>query len=155
MKKAVTFEAKKTGIVNAVVKGTLGDNASAASSVTISGLEHDRYQRFLGVCGEDPVEMFNIGEEESFDEDNSEFTFDFCNVGDIGLVDVEDEQALSSWMRISDVAKVVGVTFAESYWKKQVRMSGPTKNMITPDGRHDMEGTALINRKGKKFTLCW
>ena len=37
-----------------------------------------------------PVELFNIGEEESFDKDNSGFAFDFCNVGDIGLVDVED-----------------------------------------------------------------
>ena len=37
MKKAGTFEAKNTGVMNAVVKGTPGDNASAASSVTISG----------------------------------------------------------------------------------------------------------------------
>ena len=27
--------------------------------------------------------------------------------------------------------------------------------MITPDGQHGMEGTALINRKGEKRTLCW
>ena len=26
--------------------------------------------------------------------------------------------------------------------------------MITPNGRHDMDGTALINRKGNKHTLC-
>ena len=92
MKKESTFEAKKTGVVTAVMKGTPGDNASAALSVTISGPEHDRYQRFLGVCGEDPVEIFNIGEEETFDEDNAGFAFDFCNVGDIGLIDIEDEQ---------------------------------------------------------------
>ena len=36
MKKAGTFEAKTTGVVNATVKGTPGDDASAASSVTIS-----------------------------------------------------------------------------------------------------------------------
>ena len=34
-------------------------------------------------------------------------------------------------------------------------MSGPTKNMITPDGLNDLEVTALINRKGNKLTLCW
>ena len=77
--------------------------------------------------------MFNIGKEESFDEDDAGFAFDFCDVRDIGLVDVEDEQTSSSWMSISDVAKVGGVTFAESYWNKQVRKSGSTKNMITPD----------------------
>ena len=63
MKKAGTFEAKKTGVVNAVAKGTLGDDDSAELSVTISRPEHDRYQRFLGVCGEDTVDLFNIGEE--------------------------------------------------------------------------------------------
>ena len=42
MKKADTFKANSTGIVNAVVESTLGDNASAASSVTISGSEHNR-----------------------------------------------------------------------------------------------------------------
>ena len=61
MKKAGNFEAKKTGVVNAVVKVTPGDDDSASSSVTISGLEHDQYQCFLGVCGEDPAELFNIG----------------------------------------------------------------------------------------------
>ena len=101
------------------------------------------------------MELFNIGEEESFDKDNSGFAFDFCNVGDIGLVDVEDEQTLSSWMRTPDVSKVGGVTFTESPWKKQGQKSRPTKNMITPDGQHDMEGTALIKRKGDKRTLCW
>ena len=49
MKKAGNFEVKKTGVVNAAVKGTPGDDASAALSVTISGPEHDQYQRFLGV----------------------------------------------------------------------------------------------------------
>ena len=44
MKKAGTFEAKKTGVVNTVVGGTSGDNASAALSVTTSGLEHNQYQ---------------------------------------------------------------------------------------------------------------
>ena len=58
-------------------------------------------------------------------------------------------------MSISDVAKVGGVTFAESHWKKQGRKSGPTKKMITPDVRHDMESTDLINRKGNKCTICW
>ena len=43
MKKAGTFEAKKTGVVNAVVKGMPGDDASAELSVTISGSEHDQY----------------------------------------------------------------------------------------------------------------
>ena len=37
MKKAVTFEAKKTRVVNVIVKVTPGDYASAALSVTISG----------------------------------------------------------------------------------------------------------------------
>ena len=40
MKNAGTFEANKTGVVNAVVKGTPGDNYSAAFSVTISRPEH-------------------------------------------------------------------------------------------------------------------
>ena len=81
--------------------------------------------------------------------------FDFCNIGNIGLVDVEDEQTLSSRMRTSDVAKVGGVTFAERHWKKKGQKSGPTKNMITPDGRYEMEGTVLIKRKGDRRTLCW
>ena len=58
-------------------------------------------------------------------------------------------------MSTSDVAKVGIVAFAESHWKKQVQKSNPTNNMITPDGRHNMEGTSLINRKGEKCTLCW
>ena len=95
MKKAGTFKEKKTGVANAVMKGTPGDNVSAALSVTISGLEHGQYQHFLGVCGENPVELFNIGEEEAFDGDDTGFAFDFCNVGDIGIVDVEDEQTPS------------------------------------------------------------
>ena len=36
MKHLGTFEAKKTGVVNSVVKGTPGDNASVTLSVTIS-----------------------------------------------------------------------------------------------------------------------
>ena len=103
--------------MNAVVKGTPGENTSAASSVTISRPEHDQYQSFLGACGEDPVELFNIGEEEAFDEDDAGFTFYFCNIGDIGLVDVEYEQTLSIRMITSDVAKVGGVTFSESHRK--------------------------------------
>ena len=91
MKKAGNLEAKKTGVVNAVVESTPVKDASTASPVTISGSEHDHYQRFLGVCREDPVELFNIGEEEEFDEDDSGFSFDFCIIGDISLVDVEDE----------------------------------------------------------------
>ena len=155
MKKAGTFESKKTGFVNSVVKGTPGDDDSAALSVTISGSEHDQYQRFLGVCGEYPVELFNIGEEDEFDEDDAGFAFYFCNISNIDILDVEDDQTLSIWMIISDVAKVGGVTFAESHWKKQGRKSRPTNNMITPDGQHAMEGTALINRKGNKRTLRW
>ena len=62
MKKVGTFEAKKTGFVNTVVEGTPGVNASAASSVTISGSEHNQYQHFLGVCREDPENLFSIGE---------------------------------------------------------------------------------------------
>ena len=61
MKNVVTFEENKTGVVNTVVEGTPGNDTSAAASVTIIGLEHDQYQRFLGVCGEDPVDLFNIG----------------------------------------------------------------------------------------------
>ena len=155
MKKAGTFEAKKTGVVNSVIKGTPGDDASAASSVNISRPEHNQYQHFLGVCVEDPVELFNIGEEESFYEEDAGFAFNFCNVGDIGLVDVEYKQTSSIWMSISDVSKVGGVTLAENHWKKQGKKSGPTKNIITPDGQHDMKGTDLINRKGDKHTLCW
>ena len=134
MKKAGTFENKKKGVVNAVVKCMPGDDASAASSVTISGSEHGQYQRFLGVCGEDSLDLFNVGEEEAYYEDDSGFVFYFCNVGGIGLVDVEDAQTLYIWMIISDVAKVCRVTFAESYWKKQGRKSGPARNMITTDG---------------------
>ena len=65
------------------------------------------------------MELFNIGKEEAFDEENTGSAFDFCNVGDIGLVDVEDAQTSYIWMRISYVTKVVGVNFAESHWKKQ------------------------------------
>ena len=46
------------------------------------------------------MELFGIGEEEAFDEDDAGFAFDFCNVGKIGLVDVEDKQTLSRWMSI-------------------------------------------------------
>ena len=73
----------------------------------------------------------------------------------MGLVDVEVEQILSNGMRISDVAKDGGVTFAKIHWGKQGQKSGLTKNMINPDGRHDMDGMSLINRKGNKRTLCW
>ena len=155
MEKVGTFEAKKTGIVNAVVKGTPGDDDSAASSVTISRPEHDRYQQFLGVCGEDPVELFNIGEEETFDEDDAGFALDFCNVRDIGLVYVKDTRTSSSWMSISDVAKVIGVTFAGSHWKKHGRKNAPTKNIIMPVGRNDIEGMSLVSMKGDKRTLYW
>ena len=41
MKKAGTFEANKTGVVNDLAKVTPGDNYSAALSVIISGSEHD------------------------------------------------------------------------------------------------------------------
>ena len=41
MKKAGNFKAKKTGVVNTVVEDTPSDDASAASSVTISGPEHN------------------------------------------------------------------------------------------------------------------
>ena len=61
------------------------------------------------------MELFNIGEEEAFDDDDAGFAFDFCNIGHIGLVDVEDEQTSSSWKSISDAAKVGGVTFSESH----------------------------------------
>ena len=43
IKKAGTFKAKKTGVVNTVLSGTPGYDASAVSSVTISGSEHDLY----------------------------------------------------------------------------------------------------------------
>ena len=101
------------------------------------------------------MELFNTGEEEEFDEDDAGFAFYFCNVGNIGLVDVEYEHMLSIWMSISDVAKVGVVAFAEIDWKKQGQKSRPAKNMITPDGQHAMEGTALINREGNKNNLCW
>ena len=100
------------------------------------------------------MELFNIGEEEAFDEDDAGFAFYFCNIGGISIVDVEDEQTLSSRMSISDVAKVDRVTFTESHWKKQGQKSGPTKNMITSDGQHDMEDTDRTNSKGDKHTLC-
>ena len=103
MKKAGTFKAKKTGLVNAVVKGMPGDDASAASSVPISGSDHDQYQRFIVLCEEDPVELFNIGEEEAFNKDDAGFFFDFCNFGDIGLIDIEDTHTSYNWMIISDV----------------------------------------------------
>ena len=155
MKKVGNFEAKKTGVVNTVVEDTPSDDASATSSVTISGSEHDRYQRFLGVCGEDPVELFNIGKEEEFDEDDSGFAFDFYNVGNVSIANVEDEWTSTICM---GVAKVGGFTFAESEWKKQGRKGRPTKNKAKPDGRHAMEsteGTALVNGKGRKRNLCW
>ena len=155
MKKVGTFEAKKTGFVNTVVEGTPGVNASAASSVTISGSEHNQYQHFLGVCREDPVNLFSIGEEEEFDEDDTEFAFYFFNVGDISLIDVEGEWTLSSRMSVSDVAKVGRVAFAESEWEKQGLNVRPIKNMIKPSGKRAMEGTAPINEKERKRTLCW
>ena len=65
------------------------------------------------------MELFNIGEEEEFDEENAGFAFGFCKFGDIGLVYVEDEQTSYIWMSISYVTKVGGVTFAKSEWKKQ------------------------------------
>ena len=80
------------------------------------------------------MDLFNVGEEEAYYEDDSGFAFYFCNVGGIGLVDVEDAQTSYIWMIISDVAKVGRVTFAESHWKKQGRKSGPARNMITTDG---------------------
>ena len=124
-------------------------------SVTISGPEHDRYQSYLGVCREKPLELFNIGKDKAFDEDDAGFAFYFFNIIEIGIVDVEYEQTLSSQMSTSDVAKVDGVTFTEIHWRKQDQKSRPTKNMIMPDGRHDMGGTAFINSKGDKHTLCW
>ena len=114
IKKAGTLGKKNTGVMNTVVEGTPGYDASAALSVTISGLEHDQYQCFLDVYGEDPVELFNIGEEEEFDEDDTGFAFDYCNVADVSLVDVKGERTLSSWMSVSDVSKAGGVTLAES-----------------------------------------
>ena len=64
------------------------------------------------------MELFNIGEEEEFDEDDAGFAYAFCKFGNIGLIDVEDEKTPSSCMSISDVTRVGGVTFAESHWKK-------------------------------------
>ena len=58
-------------------------------------------------------------------------------------------------MSISDVAKVGRVNFAESEWKKQGRKGRPTKNKVKPAGKYVMEGTALVNGKGRKRTLCW
>ena len=101
------------------------------------------------------MELFNPGEEEAFDEDEAGFAFYFCSIVGISIVDVEDEQTLSIRTSTSDIAKVDGVTFAEIYWRKQDQNSSHTKNMITPDGRHDMEGMDLINSKGEKHTLCW
>ena len=100
------------------------------------------------------MELFNIVKEEASDEDNAGFAFDICNVGEKGLVDVEDAQTSSSWMSISDVTKVGGITFAESHWNKQVQKSAPTKNMITLNGQNYMESTEFINRKGDKLTAC-
>ena len=57
-------------------------------------------------------------------------------------------------MSVSDVAKVGGVTFDESKWKKQGQKGRPTKNKIKPARRHAMEGMSLINGKGGKLTLC-
>ena len=132
MKKAGTFEEKKTGVVNIVVEDTPGDDASAAPSVTIRGSENDRYLRFLGVCGKYPVELFNIDKEEDFDKDDARFDFDFYNVGNESLTDVEDEWTSPSWTSVSDVAFVSGVTFVESEWKKQFQKGRPTKNKIKP-----------------------
>ena len=87
---------------------------SSTAVFTINGSEHDRYQRFLGVCGEDPVELFNIGEEDEFDEYDSGFAFEFYNVGNVSLTDVEYEWTLPSWMSVYDVAEIGGVIFAES-----------------------------------------
>ena len=144
--------------MNTVVEDTPSNDASAASSVTISGSEHDQYQRFLGICREDPVEIFNTGKEEYFNEDDAEFSFDFYNVGNVSLADVEDEWTSTSWTSVSEVAKFGGATFAESEWKKKGRKGSPTKTKAKPAGRHAMEsteGTALINGKGSKRTLCW
>ena len=66
------------------------------------------------MCGEDPVELFKIGEEEEFDEDDVVFAFEFYNIGDVSLSDVEDEWTLPSWTSVSNVVAVGGVTFAES-----------------------------------------
>ena len=154
MKKSGTFEAKKTGVVNTAVEDTPGKDASAASSVTIRGSEHDRYQRFLGVCGEDPVDLFNIDKEEDFDEDDAGFAFNFYNVGNVSLSDIEDKWKSTIWMSVSDVSEVGGVTFSENEWKKQGQKGRPTKNNIKPARRHYMEGTALVNGKGIKRTIC-
>ena len=143
------------GIANNVVEGAPGNDVSAASSVTINGLEHDQYQIFLGICGEDPLELFNIREEEEFDEDDAGFDFNFCNNGNVSLVDVEDKWTSPIWMSVFDVAEVGRVTFDESEWKKQVRKGRPTKNNINPYGKHAMEGTALVSGKGSKLTIFW
>ena len=119
MKKAGNFKAKKTGVVNTVVEGKPGDDASAASSVTISGSERNRYQRFLGVCRDDLVELFNTDEEKEFDEGDAGFAFDFCIVGDVILIDVIDVCTSRNCISVSDVAKFGGLTFTESKWKRQ------------------------------------
>ena len=36
------------------------------------------------------MELFNIGEDEEYDEYDAGFDFDFCNFGNIDLVDVEN-----------------------------------------------------------------
>ena len=118
MKKLCNFEAKNTGGVNTDVEGNPGDNESAASSVPISRSKHDRSQRFIGVCREDPVVLFNIGEEEEFEKDDAGFAFDFCIVGDVSLVDVKDECTSRIWISVPDVAEVGGLTFSEIEWKK-------------------------------------
>ena len=119
MKMAGNFKAKKTGVVNTIVEDMSGNDASAASSVTINGSEHDQYQHFLVVCGEDTVELFNIGEGEEFAEDDAGFAIDFYTVGNVSLADVKDEWTLPSWMSVSDVTEVGEITFAENEWKKQ------------------------------------
>ena len=70
----------------------------------------------------------------------------------MSLVDVEDEWTYTSWMSVSDVSEVGGVTLAKREWKKQGRKGRTTKKKIRPARQHAMEGTALINRKGRKFT---
>ena len=82
--------------MNNVVEGKPGSNALAASSATISGSEHNRYQRFLGICGEDPVVLFNVDEEEEFDKDDYGFAFNFYIVGNISIVNVVDKCTLRS-----------------------------------------------------------
>ena len=157
MKKAGNFEAKKTGVVDTVLEDTPSDDASAALPVTISGLEHNRYKCFLGVCGEDPVEILNIGEEEEFDENDAGFAFEFYNVGDISLANVEDEWTPTERISVANVANVGGVTFAEIEWNKQGQKGRSAKNKANPSRRHTMESTegkALVTGKGSKRTLC-